>query len=101
MQTQTMIHYNSLTHLFCLSVYQDYTSIYCKDIFQSEKDKAVLHIAAGDKINIYFFLIQHYRLGINIYEGFNFTVLLLVLIVAVKLYIRTVNFRIIQPTINI
>lgn len=94
-QTQTMIHYNSLTHLFCLSVYQDYTSIYCKDIFQSEKDKAVLYIAAGDKINIYIFLLQHCRLGINIYytqEG---------LIVAVKLYIRTVNFRIIQPTINI
>lgn len=94
-QTQTMIHYNSLTHLFCLSVYQDYTSIYCKDIFQSEKDKAVLYIAAGDKINIYiFFLLQHCRLGINIYytqEG---------LIVAVKLYTRTVNFRIIQPTIN-
>lgn len=72
-QTQTMIHYNSLTHLFCLSVYQDYTSIYCKDIFQSEKDKAVLYIYYTQ-------------------EG---------LIVAVKLYIRTVNFRIIQPTINI
>lgn len=54
-QTQTMIHYNSPTHLFCLSVYQDYTSIYCKDIFQSEKDKAVLYTAAGDKINIYIF----------------------------------------------
>lgn len=50
-----MIHYNSLTHLFCLSVYQDYTSIYCKGIFQSEKDKAVLYIAADDKINKYFF----------------------------------------------